>query len=540
MHKAASHLQRCLRKVLRENELELRRSVLLLHPSSTNWTQNVVTDVSVKGAYNPEVAQAAWRDEQEAAETTARANDAAIAKAEERLMAAYIRSACATEALKTPLTKELIKDTIQVVAKKHAPLRDSPAHPVLDWSSFSDTDDEASREGASQRPSAVKVDPIERHQQPHASTSSPPSSLRRQWNEAEGRREIMWKLRWLERRIRSLEEEKEAYDNKLKALAKEKEKNLAAPGQGEAHHQAPAAPPTAKCSPLENGEAIHRRPVKRRREGRMGQEFKLEAAFPGHPLLGRDPQVVEASALMEEDDSDNDAGDNALVGIMEQVLLVHKQARCLHAQLVYSRQNINRQGKIVHARSTTAPPIDAALTRNRVGARLKALECLGDGGAVDDRGPQSSPRGPGYLTAGLSFDMDVMGSPMGASKIQTPLKVEFINTPGIRSITHALAEAMDEKKNEVAEEEKEGKGEDESEDTSDEFYEKLHKPLEVAERARFVAPVVPPGQQSNQQHIGMGLNQGEGHHHVRRAQSMPLVESALQQKGRTRNRSFKF
>ena len=76
--------------------------------------------------------------------------------------------------------------------------------------------------------------------------------------------------------------------------------------------------------------------------------------------------------------------------------------------------------------------------------------------------------------------------------------------------------------------------------TEDEFYEKLHKPLEVAERARFVAPVVPPGQQSNQQHIGMGLNQGEGHHHVRRAQSMPLVGSALQQKGRTRNRSFKF
>ena len=523
--------------------------------------------MSIQGAYNPEVAQAAWRDEQEAAGTTARANDAAIEKAEERLMAAYIRSACAMEALKTPLTKELIKDTIQVVAKKHQPSRDSPAHPVLDWSSFSDTDDEASRGGASQRPSVVKVDPIERHQQPDASPSSPPSSLRRQWKDAESRREVMWKLRWLERRIRSLEEEKEAYDAKLNALAKEKGKTQAAPGQGEEPLQ---APPTAKCSPLENGEAAHRRPVKRRREERMGQEFKLEAAFPGHPLLGRDPPVPEASALMEEDDSDNDAGDDALVGIMEQALLVHKQARCLHAQLVYSRQNINRQGKIVHARSTTAPPIDAVLTRNRVGARLRALERLGDGGGADDRGPQSSPRGPGYLTAGLSFDMDAMGSPMGASKIQTPLKVEFINTPGVRSITHALAEAMNEKKDKTKEEnkaagedtameggkaegedkakgedkaiaeEKMDKGEEESEDTSDDFYEKLHKPLEIAERARFVAPVVPPGQQSNQQHIGMGPNQGEGHHQVRRAQSMPLVESALQQKGRTRQRSFKF
>ena len=76
---------------------------------------------------------------------------------------------------------------------------------------------------------------------------------------------------------------------------------------------------------------------------------------------------------------------------------------------------------------------------------------------------------------GSSFDMDNVVSPMGASKIPPPLKVEFISTPRVRDISSAGTEA---------EEHAEDGGS--SEDTSDEAYERLHKPMEIAERSKLI------------------------------------------------------
>ena len=475
VHKAAGHLQRCLRKVLRENELEGRRSILLRHPSSKDVNQNVLTDPDV----TPNVSAEAWKDEQEGARTVAERNNLAIKEAEAKCISAYVRSACAAHMLKTPLTKELIKEAFVLDSNKRERVGNSGTDPstsgrceghegydlMHEWSSYSETDDEKCEERSGQAAPIVQVEYFKERQQKkekgegleggemETSTSHPPqasekasASLLKRWREDSTRNEIGWRCRWLERRIRHLQAEEQRYEKMLK-------NSHSAGQQGEA------------ASPSKS--------VKRRRISSNGKELKMEEAFVGwlnvFSHLSAAPEHMKLENDLEEDDGemDSDQSENMLVDVMEQALLMHKQVHSLHAQISYVRQNINRQGKIVN-KSAMPPTVDTQILKTRIGTQLLALE--------HEHSLNQNPLSPnGHLVHGSSFDMDNVVSPMGASKIPPPLKVEFISTPRVRDISSAGTEA---------EEHAEDGGS--SEDTSDEAYERLHKPMEIAERSKLI------------------------------------------------------
>lgn len=550
VHKAAGHLQRCLRKVLRENELEGRRSILLHHPKATNINQNVVTDVTLEGAYNPEVCDEAWRDEQMAARTAAVRNNLATEKAEERCMAAYIRASCASKALNAPLPKDAVEPA---TTPKPVPQHQHKSDLVQDWSSYSDTDDERAGAGAESagsaaagRPSVAQLDelgPPVSVAEPSAGGGGAPQpkevkggapgneDFRRMWKEDSKRNEIMWRFRWLERRIRYLEAEERRYGEKAAALSKR---------EGETNTGAEPGPSSSRSA------------KRRRRAAELKQDFDLEEALPGwigvFSHLGATGEPKDANSTpMDVEASpgeDSDASENELVEVMEEALMMHKQIHALHAQIAYARQNINRQGKIVHARSTMPPMIDPQILRTRIGARLLALErdqSATQSAANGEDRALLSPGGQAYLA-----DMDAMMSPMGASKIPPPLKVEFINTPGVREVAKPAEKEGDQGGSKGKEEggagptdQKVRASDEESEDTGDDFYERLHRPLEIAERARFVAPVVPGGAAGAPQ---VGANSSVAHNQTDAGAVKPALQMADQaaaNKGRTRNRSIK-
>ena len=83
VHKAASSLQRSLRKLCRDGELEGRRAVLLLHPEDPGDVgARDVRTLDDAAAEAGAVCAAAWRDEVNAANALAATHDTEVAAAE--------------------------------------------------------------------------------------------------------------------------------------------------------------------------------------------------------------------------------------------------------------------------------------------------------------------------------------------------------------------------------------------------------------------------------------------------------------------------
>jgi hypothetical protein len=356
----------------------------------------------------------------------------------------------------------------------------------------------------------------------------------KKWREDSTRNEIGWRCRWIERRIKLLESEERRYEKRLESMkekdqakakgpnpnqdARKNENGMAEEASLKANNQAlvgsagEKASTSTRCSPIAKA-AKRPAKIKRRKLNKRKRDFKTEESLAGwlnvfsHLGNAADSSSSQKRELLHESaESDSEESENLLVDVMEEALLMHKQIHSLHAQIAYARQHINRQGKIVH-RSAVPPVIDTQIFKTRIGAQLVAFEHERTMNQHAANGLLNSPGGSGYFAHGSSFDMDNVVSPMGASKIAPPLKVEFINTPRVREVelirttpekghSPEAKDGVKVKKEEggggtkaPVEEENGESSDDETEDTSDEAYERLHNPLEVAERKRFVAPV---------------------------------------------------